>query len=84
MDVKIILKSEHINSHYHLVLKILLNEFIKFINVDTNRVIENLKLAELKTKIANVFLNTQTRKKIYNYRICLYCNKNYKKLLLKT
>ena len=53
MDVKIILKSEHINSHYHLVLKILLNEFIKFINVNTNRVIE--KTCRIKNKNCQCF-----------------------------
>ena len=40
-----------------------LKEFIK-LNVNTDTIIKNVKLAELKTNIANVFLNTQTLKMI--------------------
>ena len=48
-------------AYYQILLIILLKEFVK-LNVNTNRMIKNVKLAELNTKIATLFLNKQTLK----------------------
>ena len=53
-------------THYQILLIILLEEFIK-LNVNTN-----VKFVELNTKIASAFLNTQ----VYIEYKCLYFNKN--------
>ena len=46
-------------THYQILLIILLKEFIK-LNVNTNTMIKNVKLAELNINFATVFFNTQT------------------------
>ena len=48
-------------SHYQILLIILLKEFIE-LNVNIDRLIKNVKHAELHTKITVAFLNTQTLK----------------------
>ena len=50
-------------AHYQVLLIILLNEFIK-LNVNTNKMIKNVKLEELNTKIASASLKTQALKMI--------------------
>ena len=50
-------------AHYQILVTILMKEFIK-LNLNTNKMIANKKLAELNTKIAAAFLNTQTLKMI--------------------
>ena len=44
---------------YQILLIIFLKEFIK-VNINTDMMIKNVKHAELNTKIATFFLNTQT------------------------
>ena len=66
-------------AHYQILPIILLKESIT-LSVNTGTMIKNIKLAELNTKIANVFLNTQDN--LIGYR-CLCCNKNYKKFWWK-
>ena len=46
-------------AHYQILLIILLRDFIK-LNVNTNKMIKNKKLAALNTKTATAFFNTQT------------------------
>ena len=50
-------------AHYQILSIIFLKVFIK-LNVNTDTMIKNLKIAELYIKIATVFLNTQTLKMI--------------------
>ena len=50
-------------AHYQILSIIFLKEFIK-LNVNTDPMIKNLKLAEFNINIVNVFLNTQTLKMI--------------------
>ena len=50
-------------AYYQIMLVILLNEWIK-LNVNMDSAIKKMMLAELNTKIANAFLNTQTFKMI--------------------
>ena len=48
-------------AHYQILLIIFLKKILK-LNVNANTMIKNVKLAELNTKIASVFLDTQTLK----------------------
>ena len=50
-------------AHYQILSIIFLKVFIK-LNVNTDTMIKNLKIAELYINIATVFLNTQTLKMI--------------------
>ena len=50
--------------HYQILLIILLKEFIK-LNVNTDTLIKNVKLAESNTKITKTVLNTKALKIIY-------------------
>ena len=50
-------------AHYQILLILFLNEFIK-LNANTKKMIKNVKLAELSTKIATAFVNSQTLKMI--------------------
>ena len=50
-------------AHYQILLILFLNEFIK-LNANTKTMIKNVKLAELNTKIATAFVNTQALKMI--------------------
>ena len=50
-------------AHYQILSIIFLEEFIK-LNVNTDTMIENMKLKELHTKYATLFLNTQILKVI--------------------
>ena len=50
--------------HYQILLIILLKEFIK-LNVNTDTLIKNVKLAESNTKITKTVLNTKALKMIY-------------------
>ena len=53
-------------THYQVLLIILLKEFIK-LNVKTNKIIKNVNLLELNTNIATIFFNINTLKMIgYN------------------
>ena len=57
---------------------ILLKEFIE-LNVNTNMIIKNVKLAELNIKIASAFLNENFRENLIIKYKCLCCDKNYEK-----
>ena len=48
-------------SHYHILSIIVLKEFIE-LNVNMVIMIKNVRVVELNTRIANVFLNIQTLK----------------------
>ena len=48
---------------YQIFVRTLLKEFVK-LNANMNTIIKNVKFEELNTKIATVFLNTQTLKMI--------------------
>ena len=48
-------------THYKILLIILLKEFIE-IHVNTDTMVKNVKLAQLISKIASASLNTQTLK----------------------
>ena len=50
--------------HYQILLIILLKEFIK-LNVNTDTLIKNVKLAKSNTKITKTVLNTKALKMIY-------------------
>ena len=50
-------------THYQFLSIILLRKFIK-LNVNTGTTIKNVKLLEIHTKYATVFLNTQISKMI--------------------
>ena len=61
---KILLETQHLwQARYQILLIFSLREFIK-LNVNTDMIIKHVKLVELKTMIAGVFLNTQTLKLI--------------------
>ena len=55
-------------AHYQILSIIFLKEFTK-LNVNTDTIIKNVKLAELNIGIATVFLNTQTLKIIYRIQM---------------
>ena len=46
-------------AHYQILTIIFLKKFIK-LNINTDTMIKNMKLVELHTNYASVFLNTQT------------------------
>ena len=50
-------------AHYQILSIIFLKEFIK-LNVNTDKMTKNVKLAELNIKIVSAFLNRQTLKMI--------------------
>ena len=69
-------------AHYKILLMIFLRELIK-LNVNTNTVIKNMKIAGLKISIAADLLNTQTLKMIqknrYVYAVTNIINKSLMK-----
>ena len=60
-DYNLLIAQDLWQVHYQALLIILLKEFIKS-NENLNTMIKNMKLAELTTKIAVAFLDTQTLK----------------------
>ena len=50
-------------AHYQILSIIFLKEFVK-LNVNTDKMTKNVKLAELNIKIVSAFLNRQTLKMI--------------------
>ena len=52
-----------LQAHYQILSIIFLKEFIK-LNVKMDTMIKNLKIPELNTNIATIFLNTQALKMI--------------------
>ena len=56
---KLIIVKDLWEAYCRILLITLLKEFIK-LNVNTNTAIKNVKLVELNTKVASVFLNTET------------------------
>ena len=50
-------------AHYQIFLNIFLKEFIE-LNITTDTVIKNMKLAELNINIVTVFFDTQTLKMV--------------------
>ena len=63
-------------AHYQILSLIFLKEFKKI----TDTMIKNVKLAELNIGIATVFLNTNFKDDVIEYK-CLYYNKNYQQKL---
>ena len=61
-------------AHYQILSIIFLKEFIK-LNVNTDTVVQNVKLVESNIKIATAFLNTNLKDNLIEYK-CLLCNKN--------
>ena len=62
-DSNLLIGQDLCQTCYKMLLIILLKEFVK-LNVDTNTMIKNVKLAELDTTFASVALNIQTLKMI--------------------
>ena len=62
-DSNLLIAQDLCQTCYKMLLIILLKEFVK-LNVDTNTMIKNVKLAELDTTFASVALNIQTLKMI--------------------
>ena len=62
-DFNLLIAQDLCQTCYKMLLIILLKEFVK-LNVDTNTMIKNVKLAELDTTFASVALNIQTLKMI--------------------
>ena len=60
-DYNLLIAQDLWQAHYQILLIIFLKEFIKLI-VNTDKMIKNVKLAELNENIASPFLNTQTLK----------------------
>ena len=54
-------------------------EDLKKLNLNTDTMIKNVKLAELNTKIAIAFFNAKTLKDDLTEQKCLCCNKNNQK-----
>ena len=61
-------------AYYQILSIIFLKEFIK-LNVNTDTVVQNVKLVESNIKIATAFLNTNLKDNLIEYK-CLRCNKN--------
>ena len=61
------------------ILLIILPEDLKKLNLNTDTMIKNVKLAELNTKIAIAFFNAKTLKDDLTEQKCLCCNKNNQK-----
>ena len=63
-DYNLLIAQDLLQVHYQILLIILLKEFIK-LNVNTDTLIKNVKLAESNTKITKTVLNTKALKIIY-------------------
>ena len=63
-DCNLLIEEDLWQAHYQILSKIFLKEFIK-LNVNTDTITKNLKIAELNISIATLFLNTQILKMIY-------------------
>ena len=63
-DYNLLIAQDLWQVHYQILLIILLKEFIK-LNVNTDTLIKNVKLAESNTKITKTVLNTKALKIIY-------------------
>ena len=63
IDYNLLIAQDLLQAHYQILIIILLKEFIK-LNVNTDTMIKNVKLAQLNINIVTVFLNTQTLKMI--------------------
>ena len=63
IDYNLLIAQDLLQAHYQILIIILLKEFIK-LNVNTDTMIKNVKLAQLNINIVTVFLNTQTSKMI--------------------
>ena len=63
-DYNLLIAQDLWQVHYQILLRILLKEFIK-LNVNTDTLIKNVKLAESNTKITKTVLNTKALKIIY-------------------
>ena len=63
-DYNLLIAQDLWQVHYQILLIILLKEFIK-LNVNTDTLIKNVKLAESNTKITKTVLNTKALKMIY-------------------
>ena len=63
-DYNLLIAQDLWQVHYQILLIILLKEFIK-LNVNTDTLIKNVKLAESNTKITKTVLNTKALKTIY-------------------
>ena len=63
-DCNLLIEEDLWQAHYQILSKIFLKEFIK-LNVNTDTITKNVKIAELNISIATLFLNTQILKMIY-------------------
>ena len=63
IDYNLLIAQDLLQAHYQILIITLLKEFIK-LNVNTDTMIKNVKLAQLNINIVTVFLNTQTLKMI--------------------
>ena len=63
-DYNLLIAQDLWQVYYQILLIILLKEFIK-LNVNTDTLIKNVKLAESNTKITKTVLNTKALKIIY-------------------
>ena len=63
-DYNLLIAQDLWQVHYQILLIILLKELIK-LNVNTDTLIKNVKLAESNTKITKTVLNTKALKIIY-------------------
>ena len=62
-DCNLLIVQYLFQAHYQILAVIFLKEFVK-LNVNTETMIKNVKLAELNINIETVFLNTQSLKMI--------------------
>ena len=63
-DYNLLIAQDLSQVHYQILLIILLKEFIK-LNVNTDTLIKNVKLAESNIKITKTVLNTKALKMFY-------------------
>ena len=63
-DCNLLIEEDLWQAHYQILSKIFLKEFIK-LNVNTDTITKNVKIAELNISIATLFSNTQILKMIY-------------------
>ena len=63
-DCNLLIEEDLWQARYQILSKIFLKEFIK-LNVNTDTITKNVKIAELNISIATLFLNTQIFKMIY-------------------
>ena len=75
-DYNLLIAQDLWQAHYQILLIILLKEFIKLI-VNTDKMIKNVKLAELNKNICESFLEYTNLKDNLTEHKCLCCNKNY-------